>query len=67
MGRAKTIRLVLTGILQLIGLLVVVGVSNTLFQIEPGTSALQNTFVIAGLVALVVAGLGLIFLGHRLR
>jgi hypothetical protein len=58
---------VLTGVLQLIGMLVVVTVFVTMFQLELGTSALQNILVIAEFMMLVVAGLFLIYIGHRLR
>lgn len=67
MGQAKSLRLVLTGVLQLIGMLVVVTVFVTMFQLELGTSALQNILVIAEFMMLVVAGLFLIYIGHRLR
>jgi hypothetical protein len=58
---------VLTVILQLIGLSLMVGASSMMFQLEPGTSALENFFVFGLFVVLGLMGLGLMVLGHRLR
>jgi hypothetical protein len=61
------VRLILTLLLQLVGLFVVVSSLLTLFQLEMGTSLAQNVFVIAVFLLIPAAGLGLVVLGARPR
>ena len=66
MNRRLTL-LIGTGILQALGIFIVVGLALLLQDLVPGTSALQNALFLFFVLILLAVGVGLFLLGHLIR
>jgi hypothetical protein len=67
MTRSRLILLIGTGILQALGVLMVSAVAFTLFQLDLGTSAVQNAYFLFVYLLVLTVGIALLVLGHRIR
>jgi hypothetical protein len=63
----RLILLIGTGILQALGILIVVGLALALRDLVLGTSALENALFLFFVLIFLAVGVGLFLLGHLIR